>query len=37
MARRGRRWLVYAVSAPVFLVVLFQFYENVARLLLANV
>ena len=37
MARRGRRWLVYAVSAPVFLVVLFQFYENVARLLPANV
>lgn len=37
IARRGRRRLVYLVAAPVFLFVLFGFYENVARLLPANV
>ena len=34
--RRAGRW-AYAVGAPVFLVVLFVFYENVARLLPANI
>lgn len=33
----GRRWTTYALSVPVFLVALFMFYENVARLLPANV
>ena len=37
IARRGRRRLVYLVAAPVFLFALFGFYENVARLLPANV
>ena len=32
-----RRWPSYLVGAPIFLVVLFVFYENVARLLPANV
>jgi sortase A len=33
----GRRWTAYIVGAPVFLVILFVFFENVARLLPANV
>jgi sortase A len=33
----GRRWTAYLVAAPVFLVVLFMFFENFARLLPANV
>ena len=33
----GRRWTSYIVAAPVFLVALFVFFENVARLLPANV
>ena len=33
----GRRWTAYIVGAPIFLVVLFLFFENVARLLPANV
>ena len=33
----GRRWAAYAVGAPIFFVVLFMFFENVARLLPANV
>jgi sortase A len=33
----GRRWTAYAVGAPVFLVMLFMFFENFARLLPANV
>ena len=33
----GRRWTTYALAVPVFLVALFMFYENVARLLPANV
>ena len=33
----GRRWTAYIVGAPVFFVVLFVFFENVARLLPANV
>lgn len=37
VARRGRRWLVYIVATPVFLLVLFRFFEHVARLLPANV
>jgi sortase A len=32
-----RRWLAYLVGAPVFLAVLFMFFENFARLLPANV
>jgi sortase A len=36
LRRRTGRW-AYAVGAPVFLVVLFVFYENVARLLPANI
>ena len=32
-----RRWLAYVVGAPVFLAVLFMFFENFARLLPANV
>ena len=35
--RAWRRWPAYAVTALPFLVVLFVFYENVARLLPANV
>lgn len=37
LAQRWRRWVVYAIGAVPFLVVLFVFYENVARLLPANV
>ena len=33
----GRRWTAYIVGAPIFLVALFLFFENVARLLPANV
>lgn len=33
----GRRWGTYIMVAPVFLVVLFMFFENFARLLPANV
>ena len=33
----GRRWTAYIVAAPVFFVILFVFFENVARLLPANV
>ena len=33
----GRRWTSYIVGAPIFLVALFVFFENVARLLPANV
>ena len=33
----GRRWTSYLVGAPIFLVALFVFFENVARLLPANV
>ena len=36
-ARRWRRFAAYAIGAPVFLVVLFVFFENVARLLPANI
>lgn len=36
-ATRWKRWPAYLVGAPVFLVVLFLFYENVARLLPANI
>ena len=32
-----RRWLAYLLGAPVFFVILFVFFENVARLLPANV
>lgn len=34
--RRWRRWPAYVLGTPVFLVVLFVFFENVARLLPAN-
>ena len=37
VARRGRRWLVYAVATPVFLVCLFFFFENFARFVPANI
>jgi sortase A len=37
IARRLRPILVYVLGAPVFLVVLFVFFENVSRLLPANV
>lgn len=33
----GRRWTAYLIGAPIFLVVLFMFFENFARLLPANV
>ena len=33
----GRRWTAYIVGAPIFLITLFVFFENVARLLPANV
>ena len=33
----GRRWTAYLIGAPIFFVVLFMFFENVARLLPANV
>ena len=33
----GRRWAAYVVGAPIFFVALFVFFENVARLLPANV
>lgn len=33
----GRRWAAYIMGAPVFLVVLYMFFENFARLLPANV
>lgn len=33
----GRRWTAYIVGTPVFLVALFLFFENVARLLPANI
>ncbi len=32
----GRRWTSYALGLPIFVVALFMFYENVARLLPAN-
>jgi sortase A len=35
--RLTRRWWVYAAGAPVFLVLLFVFFENVSRLLPANI
>jgi hypothetical protein len=34
--RRWRRWAVYAVATPVFLVALFFFFENFARFVPAN-
>lgn len=37
VARRGRRWLVYALATPVFLVCLFFFFENFARFVPANI
>jgi sortase A len=37
VSRWWRRWLAYLVGAPVFLVVLFVFFENFSRLLPANV
>lgn len=36
IGRRSRRWLVYALATPVFLVLLFGFFENVAAFLPAN-
>jgi sortase A len=36
-ARRWNRWVVYVLGAPIFLVVLFVFFENFSRLLPANV
>jgi sortase A len=37
LSRRWRRWPAYLLGTPVFLFVLFFFYENVARLLPANI
>jgi sortase A len=37
LARRWRKWWAYVLGAPLFLVVLFVFFENVARLLPANI
>lgn len=37
LSRRWRRWPAYALGIPVFLVVLFILFENVARLLPANI
>ena len=34
---RRRRWIVYALGSPVMVVALFVFFENVSRLLPANV
>ncbi|HSH23129.1 MAG TPA: hypothetical protein VK975_03620, partial [Acidimicrobiales bacterium] len=34
--RRWRRWPAYALGTPVFLVVLFVFFENFSRLLPSN-
>jgi len=36
-ARRWRRWPAYVIGTPLFLFVLFFFFENVARLLPANI
>jgi hypothetical protein len=37
VGRAWRRWPAYLLGAPVFLVLLFVFFENVSRLLPANV
>jgi hypothetical protein len=37
VARAWRRWPAYLLGAPVLLVVLFVFFENVARLFPANI
>ena len=37
VGRRWKRWPAYVLGAPVFLVVLFLFFENFARLLPANI
>jgi hypothetical protein len=37
MGRLWRKWPSYLIASPVFLVVLFVFFENVSRLLPANV
>ena len=37
LGRRWRRWPAYFIAAPVFLVVLYFFFENFARLLPANI
>jgi len=36
LSRRWRRWPAYAIGAPIFLVLLFPFFENVSRLLPPN-
>lgn len=36
-ARRWRRWPAYIIGTPIFLFILFFFFENVARLLPANI
>jgi sortase A len=36
VSKRWRKWPAYAVGTPVFLVVLFVFFENFSRLLPAN-
>ena len=37
VGRLWRRWPAYALGAPIFLVALFVFYENISRLLPANI
>ena len=37
LSHRWNRWAAYAIGTPVFLILLFFFYENVARLLPANI
>jgi sortase A len=37
LSRTWRKWPAYAVGAPVFIVVLFVFFENFSRLLPANI
>ena len=37
LARRWRRWPAYLLGTPVFLFLLFFFFENVSRLLPANI
>ena len=37
IGHRWRRWPAYVIGTPVFLFVLFFFFENVARLLPANI
>ena len=37
LGRQWRRWPAYLITAPIFLVVLFVFFENFSRILPANI